>query len=551
MTAVQYPSTVEVPTVQPTQLPNLPGNGGVTVTNDDPTYSVDVSIYAAFPANQTQTLQAHQSTMFPAGSPVWARVTPGQSGSPSSVNVSVYPGSPSPPQGSVIVPNQVTVNGTVDVSTISGTVDANITNANLPVSGSVDANITNASLTVGGTVSLTAGQVVEVTNAAGGSLTVAGTVDANVAGNVTIDAGTVNVQPVEGKLLASPVGPVVQAVTVDVTATALYITGPITANIWVQGETSGAIYNTIFAGGGVPGFSNIGLWVCPINPAEDISYNVYSYIGSGVGWSITEVFTGAVTLLSPAIDGGPNEVQLANPSGSSFTTTFDPSSEVVLLYAYDVLGSGGGLANWPTIKTNLSNPNSNLLSARPISHAVDSGGHQSTIWEIAVMPSIMADNPAEIQIEVIWQVSTTCYVSKRSRGSGLPTCPTSWTVTVPQPAAGANWSYTLPFTARLKMVQAVFAASAAVGTRQPVLIINNGPSLTLSAAGFTASSGGWMAAYPGGPVPPQLPGGSNVNERGMPDLVLPAGATISTGVGGSGIQAGDQWRQITLTFAAV
>jgi hypothetical protein len=70
-------------------------------------------------------------------------------------------------------------------------VDANITNASIPVTGTVDVS-TAAGSTVdvtGSTVSITAGQVVEVTNEPQGSLTVAGTVDiGTVTDTVTIDA---------------------------------------------------------------------------------------------------------------------------------------------------------------------------------------------------------------------------------------------------------------------------------------------------------------------------------------------------------------------------
>ena len=111
MTTKQYPSTVEVPTVQPTQLPNLPGNGGVTITNQDRFFSVDLSNYPTFPGSQTQTLGPYESTIFGEGEPVWARVTPGQIGSPTSVDVSIAPGSPSPPQGAVAlnIPSFVTL----------------------------------------------------------------------------------------------------------------------------------------------------------------------------------------------------------------------------------------------------------------------------------------------------------------------------------------------------------------------------------------------------------------------------------------------------------
>jgi hypothetical protein len=98
--------------------------------------------------------------------------------------------------GSVNIGSEVNITGNVTVDSITGTVDANITNASIPVTGTVDANITNATLTVDGTVSLTAGQVVEVTNQAGGSLTVAGSVDANIS-NATIDVSgsTVTIGP--------------------------------------------------------------------------------------------------------------------------------------------------------------------------------------------------------------------------------------------------------------------------------------------------------------------------------------------------------------------
>ena len=94
----------------------------------------------------------------------------GQLGSLAEVPVTVPTVSP----GATTVGNELNVTGTVDVSTAAGsTVDV-----------------------TGSTVSITAGQVVEVTNQAGGSLTVAGTVDATVQ-NATIDVSgsTVTIGP--------------------------------------------------------------------------------------------------------------------------------------------------------------------------------------------------------------------------------------------------------------------------------------------------------------------------------------------------------------------
>lgn len=104
----QYPSVVEVPSVQPAQLPNIPGNGGITVTNNDGTYSADLSIHQSFPPSQTQTLGPHQSIIFSDGSPVWARVTPGQAGNPTGIELGIWPGSPSAPQGAVNIINTPT-----------------------------------------------------------------------------------------------------------------------------------------------------------------------------------------------------------------------------------------------------------------------------------------------------------------------------------------------------------------------------------------------------------------------------------------------------------
>ena len=158
-------------------------------------------------------LSAYSSAAYnapPNGGALTATISGGQPGNQPPVQLGIMLafgtsnfGGVSQAVGSVNIGSEVNITGNVTVDSITGTVDANITNANLPVSGSVDANITNATLTVDGTVSLTAGQVVEVTNQAGGSLTVAGTVDATVQ-NATIESGTVDISimPI-GTLLAT------------------------------------------------------------------------------------------------------------------------------------------------------------------------------------------------------------------------------------------------------------------------------------------------------------------------------------------------------------
>jgi hypothetical protein len=109
---------IEVPAVQPVQVPFYPGQGGVTVTNTSTGTRVDLATESSF-ARNVQTLAAGSSAYFQAG-PVWCRVTPGQAGSPASATITTQAGLNS------LAPTTVTVDGTV-VANITGTVviDAN------------------------------------------------------------------------------------------------------------------------------------------------------------------------------------------------------------------------------------------------------------------------------------------------------------------------------------------------------------------------------------------------------------------------------------------
>ena len=96
--------------------------------------------------------------------------------------------------GSVDISNTpaVSISGTPNVAISSGTVDANITNAAVPVSGSVDATIQNASLTVAGSVdigTIAAGQVIEVINSPGAYVSTQ-SVASSVSNNFAPAAGT-------------------------------------------------------------------------------------------------------------------------------------------------------------------------------------------------------------------------------------------------------------------------------------------------------------------------------------------------------------------------
>ena len=117
-------------------------------------------------------------------------------------------------------------------------------------------------------------------------------------------------------------------------------------------------------------------------------------------------------------------------------------------------------------------------------------------------------------------------------------------VTVPEPAAGADWSYTLPYAAKVVGVAATLTTSATAGTRLPRLNLA-GMYTDMSASGVAASSSdglyGWRAS-------PGAITGISIHNYGIPDLgVLPAAAVIASNSGVT-LQAGDQWSAVSLVL---
>lgn len=122
------------------------------------------------------------------------------------------------------------------------------------------------------------------------------------------------------------------------------------------------------------------------------------------------------------------------------------------------------------------------------------------------------------------------------------------TVRVPQPAAGADWSFTIPggSVMHVRAIRAALVTSAVVANRRPVLTITDGNDTVAEvsvASSFTATqtaSQSWLIN-----VGAQLAGlGGNGNYAPLPDLWLPAGSVVS--VVTAGIDAGDQWSAIRL-----
>lgn len=121
--------------------------------------------------------------------------------------------------------------------------------------------------------------------------------------------------------------------------------------------------------------------------------------------------------------------------------------------------------------------------------------------------------------------------------------------TVSNPAAGADWTYTVPagLQQTLISVRAVLTTSATVANRFPVLRITSPTGQILAdVSALAAQTAGttityvWMAGAPANNV-------NNVQQMALPSgLRLLGGSTIQTIT--SGIQAGDQWSAITITY---
>lgn len=117
------------------------------------------------------------------------------------------------------------------------------------------------------------------------------------------------------------------------------------------------------------------------------------------------------------------------------------------------------------------------------------------------------------------------------------------------PAAGADWTYTVPagFTQVLVSVRAVLTTSAVVANRVPVLritiptgqIVADIAAIAAQTASTTITYV-WMAGAPANNT-------NNVQQMSLPQgLRLPAGSVVQTIT--AGISAGDQWSSISITY---
>lgn len=120
--------------------------------------------------------------------------------------------------------------------------------------------------------------------------------------------------------------------------------------------------------------------------------------------------------------------------------------------------------------------------------------------------------------------------------------------TVANPAAGAEWTFAFTSTKALIAVTAVLATSATVANRQPILqITDNGGHVIAQTVGASPQTAGQTWTYSFFPGATQTGANGRLLAPIPPNIVVATNWSIQTV--GSGLQAGDQWSGIVLTFA--
>lgn len=126
-------------------------------------------------------------------------------------------------------------------------------------------------------------------------------------------------------------------------------------------------------------------------------------------------------------------------------------------------------------------------------------------------------------------------------------------VVVPDPAAGTEWSVTVPAGALWlpQAVYGIYAATAIAGTRLPSLVFSNGEQVwarVITAAGVAANATGrfsWMRDY-----------GDHFNiaadptrNQSLPRLLLRPGTVLSSSTTAKDV--GDQWSGVIISIVEV
>ena len=341
-----------------------------------------------------------------------------------------------------------------------------------------------------------------------------------------------------------PAGDISVVVTPDPSATAIMATSVVTGGpslgFTVTGTPSGIVLRDI------PFSSQQGVAPLPLG-ATDLSYTVSLFAalpGATYVWQLSGqpvvtignlpttdvsggINAGANTLAVLTLDEWDNVHSVTSGTSSLAFTPQDYTQELVIV-ADQPVSSVAGAANPMPIRCLQTNPYTYWLPwVAEFSCTVTLAAAAGATWYVA-----------ELQ-------------AGGYRAAGLNAQPV--TVDLPNPAAGANWSYTLPFNARVAHIGAVFVTSSTAADRYPYmnfLTLGHGNAFDGMAAGTPMTAGSaYNLSWQAGPgFVPYLSQGANAWIAAIPDYgVLPAGTVIESGV--AGLQATDQWSNVSLVLA--
>ena len=360
-----------------------------------------------------------------------------------------------------------------------------------------------------------------------------------VSGIVEVGSGVIDVQPVAAGNLGTETGPGVLTVTPSNKAVGLYIHAPGDANVVVQGTVTNTNYNVVVSS--QAGFNGQSLFTTQIDTAQDPSYTVsVTDITAGQAWQVSENYSGVTAINSPVPDGGTVWTYLIEWTASP-STAFSVSLPVNATSV--IIGSEGGLIDPPSCK---------IVEAGGLTHAVpvrviDYDPVTNVAWW-AVM--VYAPSGYQTMLDINFNSAQTVEVLSASKEVRFPNKKILSKVAVPQPPAGNDWYYTIPFNARLIGFEATLVASATAGTRYPKFYRKNiydSRWFSMTPNGVAASTSAFIFGTPAPNInnPIQQVGGSNTYLFNFPDANVPIGTgfgTVQTTL------AGDQWESISLTF---
>jgi len=254
---------------------------------------------------------------------------------------------------------------------------------------------------------------------------------------------------------------------------------------------------------------------------------------------------GEVPPSSPISGGTPQAMLLlATIAPAQTTAVVTPANWAVGLIVANTVGPVTAQANYavPTLPNTLIN--------LPVLLIEDVFG--ALIWFIP-----LAGPLGEVLVTVPAAIATYASISETTVALTETTSVPVYTITVPGPLVGADWSYVLPAPARVKSITANYNTGATAGSRypllrwvpsssgQPIFGLMTTAALTVESATTTIS--GW----PGAPFVTSTGAGAGlgVGTAPIPDILLPAGSTISTET--EGIAAADSWTDIGLVLSPI